>query len=74
MSFNIDVKRESIYLICTITTDDTLFSSGLLDKYESIALAGELIYAAERLLPVETGEIERRLCEARRDLPSSFGA
>lgn len=68
MSFEFNVKRNSTYMELVITTDNVKASSGLLDEQESINLAKELIYAAERLLPTGTGEIEFRLCEARNDL------
>jgi len=68
MTFNFDVKRNSMYMELTVITDNVNASSGLLDKQESIDLAKELIYAAEQLLPAETGEIEARLCKAREDL------
>ena len=68
MDFKFDVKRNSTYMELIVTTGNVNASSGLLDEQESIALAKELIYAAEQLLPAGTGEVERRLCEAREDL------
>ena len=68
MEFKFDVRRNSTYMELVITTDNVNASSGLLDEQESISLAKELIYAAEQLLPAGTGDIERRLCEAREDL------
>ena len=68
MTFDFSVKRNSTYMELIVKTDNVNASSGLLDEKESIDLAKELIYAAEQLLPAGTGEIERRLCEAREDL------
>ena len=68
MAFNFSVKRNSTYMELIITTDNVNASSGLLDERESVDLAKELVYAAEQLLPAGTGDVERRLCEAREDL------
>ena len=74
MSFEFNVKRNSVYTELIISTNDVNISSGLLDEKESIDLAKELIYAAERLLPPGAGEIESRLCAARKDLYHGAGS
>ena len=68
MAFDFFVERNATYMELIVRTRSVNVSSGLLDEKESIDLAKELIYAAEQLLPAETGDIERRLYEAREDL------
>lgn len=66
MEFN--VKRNSTYLELIVTCENVNASTGLLDEKESVAVAKELIYAAEQLLPAGTGEIEHQLSLAREKL------
>ena len=68
MAFDFSIRRNSTYMELIITMDNVNASSGLLDERESVDLAKELVYAAEQLLPAGTGDVEKRLCEAREDL------
>ena len=68
MNIGFDVKRNSTYLELIVTTDNIQASSGLLNETESVEMARELIYTAERLLPAGCGEIEHRLSVEREKL------
>jgi len=65
MSIEFNVRCTSPYNELTISAGLVSMSSGLLDRNESVKMAQELIYAAERLLPAEQGEAEAKLCEIR---------
>jgi len=68
MAFQFEVNRYPPYVEFIVTTHNVKASSGTLDEDESIALALQLIYAAEILLPAGAGHIKKRLCDAREDL------
>jgi len=63
-----EVKRNSTYMELIITCENVRATTGLLDEKESIDIAKDLIFAAERLLPAGTGEIEHGLRLAREKL------
>ena len=69
MSIEFSVQRHSKYLELVVTAEGyRSISSGLLDENEAKEYAKELIYAAEKLLPAGTGDVEFRLYKACEDL------
>ena len=68
MSIEFSVQSHSKYLEFVVTAEGYRISSGLLDENEAKEYAKELIYAAEKLLPAGTGDVEFRLYKAREDL------
>ena len=64
----INIRQISNYAEMEITTNDMVYTTGLLNEEESIDLAKELIYAAEMLLPNSLDSHESKLSQIREDL------
>lgn len=64
----INIRQISNYVEMEITTNDMVYTTGLLNEEESTDLAKELIYAAEMLLPSSLDSHEFKLSQVREDL------
>jgi len=68
MNLDFKVEKAARYFELIVEAENVRAHSGLLDEIEAVEVAGELIYAAECLLPAKHSEDEQRLCIIRERL------